>query len=48
MLLSKLHATIVLIILHNVQGSRAVTAAKGLGAPQLSEDLRLIPTSSQK
>lgn len=48
MLLSKLRATIVLIILHNVWRSRATTAAKGLGAPQLSEDLRLIPTSLQK
>lgn len=47
MLLSKLHATIVLIILHNVWRSTAVTAAKGLGAPQLSWDLRLIPTSLQ-
>lgn len=48
MLLSKLHVTIVLIILHNVWSSRAVTAAKGLGALQLSWDLSPIPTSLRK
>lgn len=48
MLLSKLHATTVLIILHDVWRSMALTAAKGLGAPQLSWDLKLIPASLQK
>lgn len=48
MLLSKLHATIVLIILHNIWRSTAITAAKGLGALQLSWYLKLIPTSLQK
>lgn len=43
MLLSKLHATIVWIILHSVWRSTAITATKGLSAPQLSWDLRLIP-----